>query len=88
MTLRAKMFLMNQFDHLVNELEDAEEELNTAISYSKTEDETKKLKNIITNTLIAIQRIQDFKTKTIKDLDNQHKARIKRLKTKQDETKA
>lgn len=72
MSLKLRMVLMNQFNHLIEELETAHEELS---SIGRAE-----IKNINTDILIAKQRVEEFKTKSIKEFEKRHLERIKHLK--------
>ena len=71
MTLRLRMVLINQFNHLIEELETAHEYLSLT--------ENAELKKINTDILIAKQRVEEFKTKSIKEFEKRHLKRIKHL---------
>lgn len=72
MSLRIRMILANQFDHLVDELEAASEELNL--------EENKEIKSINTDIIIAKNRVIEFKAKAIKEFEKLHQQKLKRLK--------
>ncbi len=70
MTLRIRMILMNQFEHLLEELEIASEELQ------KTD-----LKSINADIFIATQRVKEFQNTVIKEFEKRHKEKLQRLKS-------
>lgn len=74
------MILVNQFNHLIEELETAHEELGL---FRSTE-----IKNINTDILIAKQRVEEFKTKSIKEFEKRHLERIKHLNAIKRENRA
>lgn len=69
MTLRLRMILMNQFEHLLEELENASEELKNT-----------DLKAINADVFIAAQRVKDFQKTTVKELGKRHQEKLKNLK--------
>ncbi len=70
MTLRLRMILMNQFEHLLEELENASEELKNT-----------DLKAINADVFIAAQRVKDFQKTTVKELEKRHQEKLKNLRT-------
>lgn len=80
MTLRIRMILINQFNHLLEELEIASEELDKI--------NNKEIKSINTDIIIARQRVEDFKIKAIKEFEKRHSEKLKRLRAKKRENRA
>ncbi|MCM1003127.1 MAG: hypothetical protein NC408_02160 [Candidatus Gastranaerophilales bacterium] len=72
MSLRMRMMITKQFENLINELVEAQDEL------SSLEDDD--LISIKSDIEIAKNRIIKFREKTIKGFEQQHKEKIKRLK--------
>lgn len=74
MSLRIRMILANQFDHLVNELEEASEELSL--------EDNNEIKSINADIIIAKNRVIEFKAKAIKEFEKLQQQKLKKLKTK------
>ncbi len=72
MSLRIRMILANQFDHLINELETASEELSL--------EENSGIKSVKTDIIIAKNRVIEFKARAIKEFEKLHQEKLKRLK--------
>lgn len=85
MTLKLRMILMNQFEHLFAELENAEEEINTAKRFVETAEDASFLNYISSDIYIAKQRVREFKIKAVKEFEKKHKEKIQRLNAKKKE---
>ncbi|MCM1003143.1 MAG: hypothetical protein NC408_02240 [Candidatus Gastranaerophilales bacterium] len=72
MSLRMRMMITKQFENLINELVEAQDEL------SSLEDDD--LISIKSDIEIAKNRIIKFREKTIKGFEKKHKEKLKRLK--------
>lgn len=69
MTLRIRMILMNQFEHLLEELEYASEELGNT-----------DLKSINADIIIAADRVKEFQKTAVKEFEKRHQEKLKKLK--------
>ncbi len=76
MTVRMKILLVNQINHLLEELENASNELDKAI----LETREKQLSLIKTNISIAQKRTVEFQELTIKELEKRHQEKMKKLR--------
>lgn len=77
MTIRFKMLLMNQFNHLQEELENASNELD--MIFCKTGN--KQLNSIKTDIIIAKKRVEKFQKLTVKELEKRHELKLKKLRS-------
>ncbi len=68
-----RMMITKQFENLVNELIEAQDELNSL-------EEDNHLIDIKSDIKIAKNRIIKFREKTIKGFEKKHKEKLKRLK--------
>ncbi len=68
-----RMMITKQFENLVNELIEAQDELNSL-------EEDNHLIDIKSDIKIAKNRIIKFREKTIKGFEQKHKEKLKRLK--------
>lgn len=71
-----KILLVNQINHLLEELENASNELDKAI----LETREKQLSLIKTNISIAQKRTVEFQELTIKELEKRHQEKMKKLR--------